>query len=233
MPVVFWGVNGNPMKYDLIDSVERPGHNVTGVYQAGYLREGLVWLRGVLPDITRIGVLSDDSPTGRSKTKELVRIMREGQLPFELVGSVVTNSLEEWKAGALELQDKVDVFFVLNHNTLEDANGRGVDQLEIGAWYLRNIRKPDIGQERQFVVEGLLCAVDDSGFKQGFEAVSIAHRIIDGHEDPASIPVYAPERGPFVVNVERAKMLGLAEVFDDSSLVEERIEKALALQRYP
>jgi len=36
-PVVFWGVNGNPLKYGLIDSMQRPGHNVTGVYQAGYL----------------------------------------------------------------------------------------------------------------------------------------------------------------------------------------------------
>ena len=44
IPVVFWGINGNPSKYGLIDSVEKPGHNITGVFQAGYLRESLVYL---------------------------------------------------------------------------------------------------------------------------------------------------------------------------------------------
>ncbi len=32
IPVVFWGVNGLPVKYGLIDSIEKPGHNVTGIY---------------------------------------------------------------------------------------------------------------------------------------------------------------------------------------------------------
>lgn len=232
LPVVFWGVNGNPVKYDLIDSMERPGHNVTGVYQAGYLEEGVQWLRKLLPGIERMAVLSDDSPTGRAKTKELERLARDGQLPVRLVATVVTNSLALWQARALELAPQVDAFFVLNHNTLKDAHGRPVDQLEAGAWYLENVRKPDLGHERQFVVEGILCAVDDSGFKQGQEAVRMARRILDGSEDPAHMAVYAPPRGEFVVNLERARMLGLDEVVAASPLVEARIERALALDRH-
>lgn len=232
LPVVFWGVNGSPTKYDLIDSMERPGHNVTGVYQAGYLAEGVQWLRKLLPGIERMAVLSDNSPTGRAKTKELERLARDGQLPVRLVATVVTNSLALWKARALELAPQVDAFFVLNHNTLKDAHGRPVDQLEAGAWYLDNVRKPDLGHERQFVVEGILCAVDDSGFKQGQEAVRMAQRILDGGENPAHMAIYAPPRGEFVVNLERARMLGLEAVVAASPLVEERIERALALERH-
>ena len=33
-PVVFWGLNGLPLKYGLVDSMDEPGHNVTGVWQA-------------------------------------------------------------------------------------------------------------------------------------------------------------------------------------------------------
>ena len=145
----------------------------------------------------------------------------------------MTNSLETWKAKALALQHKVDAFFVLNHNTLKDHNGKAVDQLEIGAWYLRNIKKPDIGHSKQFVIEGMFCAVDDSGIKQGYEAVKIAHRILEGGEDPGTIPVYAPERGPIVVNLERAAMLGILDLVKASPLIDERIEKALALEKYP
>lgn len=230
IPLVFWGVNGNPLKYDLVDSIERPGHNVTGIYQAGYLKEGVVWLKKLIPGIKTLAVLSDDSPTGRAKAKELNRLARRGQLPVKLVETIVTNSLETWKQKALELQKKVDAFFILNHNTLKDANGKPVDQLEIGAWYLRHIKKPDVGHEKQFVVEGVLCAVDDSGFKQGYEAVKVAHGILKKGENPAVIPVYAPDRGPFVVNLERAEMLGILQLVAASPLIEERVEKMLALK---
>lgn len=229
IPVVFWGVNGNPLKYGLVDSIDAPGHNVTGVYQAGYLKEGIIWLRTLLPGIRRIAVLSDDSETGRSKAKELLRLERRAEIPVRIVKTVITNSYEQWKSEALALADRVDAFFVVNHNTLRDAGGRIVDQLEAGAWYLRNIHKPDIGHERQFVEEGILCAVDDSGYKQGYEAVRIANQILARGREPADIAVYAPERGPFVINLERARMLGLDGIVRGSPLVEEAIPEAMAL----
>jgi ABC-type uncharacterized transport system substrate-binding protein len=230
-PVVFWGVNGNPLKYALIDSVAHPGHNITGVYQAGYLQEGLDWLTRLLPDVKTIAVLSDDSETGRSKAKGLQQLARKGELPVTLVETVITGSLATWQERALELQDRVDAFFVLNHNTLKDQSGAAVDQLEVGDWYLRHIHKPDVGQEKQFVEEGVLCAIDDSGFKQGYEAVHLMHRILHDGESPADITVYAPSRGAFVVNLERAAMLGLSDVVAASPLVEDRVDTALALER--
>ena len=233
IPIVFWGINHNPLKYDLVDSIDNPGHNITGVYQAGYLKEGVIWLKKLLPGVKTLAVLSDDSPTARPYAKALARFAKQGQLPVEIVETVVTNSLETWKAKALALQHKVDAFFVLNHNTLKDRNGKAVDQLEIGAWYLRNIKKPDIGHSKQFVIEGMFCAVDDSGIKQGYEAVKIAHRILEGGEDPGTIPVYAPERGPIVVNLERSAMLGILDLVKASPLIDELIEKALALEKYP
>jgi len=233
VPVVFWGVNGNPLKYGLVDSIATPGHNVTGVYQAGYLKEGVLWLQSLLPNIRRIAVLSDNSETGRSKAKELLRLERQRRIAVHIVDTVITDSYRTWQRRALALQPKVDAFFVLNHNTLRDQRGEVVDQLVAGAWYLRHIHKPDIAQERQFVQEGMLCAVDDSGYKQGYEAVRIAHRILAEGADPAHISVYAPDRGPFVINLQRAKMLGLLSVMEHSPLVEEFIPEALALKARP
>lgn len=229
LPLVFWGINGNPMKYGLLDSIEKPGHNITGVYQAGYLKEGLLTLLKLMPEIKSIAILTDDSPTGRSNAKELARLAWTRQAPVEIIEMAVTNSYEEWQQKALELQQKADAFSLLNHNTLKDKQGRSIDQLEAGAWYLNNIKKPDLGHIKGSVIEGLLCAVDDSGFKQGYEAVMIAHRILTGKEDPANISVYAPEPGNFIVNMERARMLGLEQLFASSPLVDERIETAMAL----
>ncbi len=65
IPVVFWGLNGTPFKYGLLDSIERPGHNITGVYQAGHHLRAIKYLQQLVPGIKRIAVLSDNSPSGR------------------------------------------------------------------------------------------------------------------------------------------------------------------------
>lgn len=233
LPVVFWGINGNPLKYDLLDSLERPGHNVTGIYQAGYIKESVDLLKQLLPGVNSLAVLSDNSPTGRSKVKALERYARRGQLAIDLVATVMTNSFDTWKTRTLELQTQVDAFFISNHHTLKSASGATVDPMSVGAWYLRHIAKLDVSHEKQFVLEGILCAVDDSGFMQAYEAMKIAHRILAKGENPASIAVYAPPRGPFIVNLERAKQLGVWEQIKSSPLIEERVTKALALEMHP
>ena len=231
IPVVFWGINGLPLKYGLLDSLKQPGHNVTGIYQAGYLKECLEFLKKVVPKIETFAILSDDSPTGRSKVKALENLCRTGQVSLKLVESVVTNSLSEWKSKALSLKDKADVFFMLNHNSIKDHNGNPVDQLEIGAWYLRNIKIPECAHEKQFAIEGMLCVCDDSGYNQAWEAVKLAHRILKKREKPSEIPVETPQRGPFIVNRERAEMLGITVTAEMG--VEKYMDKALALRKHP
>ncbi|CAN2045334.1 ABC transporter substrate-binding protein [Candidatus Magnetomoraceae bacterium gMMP-1] len=228
IPVVFWGINGLPLKYGLLDLLKHPGHNVTGVYQAGYLKECLIFLKKLVPNIKNFAILSDDSPTGRSKAKTLIKLSRLGKLPIKLEESIITNSMSKWKTKALELQKKVDAFFVLNHNSLKDDSGNSVDQLEIGAWYLRNIKIPECSHEKQFVEEGMLCVCDDSGYNQGYVAVKIADRILNKGEHPESIEVKAPLRGPFIVNQLRAKQFGI--IITQEMGVEMIIEKALALE---
>jgi ABC-type uncharacterized transport system substrate-binding protein len=231
IPIVFWGVNGMPAKYGLLDTVERPGHNVTGIYQAGYLKECVEYLKRLVPGIKTMAVLSDDSETGRSKLKELEKLAMEGKLPVKIIDTVATNSLSEWKSAAQRFQREADAIFVVNHNTIKDEEGNPVDQMELGAWYLRNIKKPDCAHEKQFAQEGILLVVDDSGYKQGYEAVKVVHEILNEGKDTALIPARAPERGPIIVNKQRAEELGIE--LADKDFIEEYIEVSYALEKFP
>mgnify|MGYP001610337227 FL=1 len=230
-PVVSWGVNVTPLKYGLLNSLETPGHNVTGVYQPGYPIESLTNLKKLAPSAKTFAILSDNSETGRAKAKEIERMAAENRLPLTLVGSIITNSYAEWKAGVLKYRDRVDAFSVMNHSTLKDDNGTPVDQMEAGSWYLQNSKKPDCSFEKQFAQEGILLAADDSGYKQGYESVKLAHQILVESKNPAMIPVYAPERGKIMVNRERAAMLGID--LSGHDFIEEFIDKSLALQKFP
>ncbi len=231
IPIVFWGINGLPVKYGLLDSLERPGRNVTGVYQAGYLADCLTFLKKIAPGISTVAVLSDDSPTGRAKAKALEALSDRAELPVRVVATAMTNSLVKWKSEAVKLATMADAIFMLNHNTLRDERGEPVDPMAAGAWYLRNIKKPDCGHERQFAIEGILATADDSGFHQAYEAVQIGHQVLAKGVNPGIIPVRAPKRGALMVNRERARMLGIQ--ITEAMGAEEYIDKALALERYP
>lgn len=62
---MFWGVNNTPLKYGLVDSVERPGHNVTGVVELGYYTETLQLLKMLVPSANTFAILSDESQPPR------------------------------------------------------------------------------------------------------------------------------------------------------------------------
>ena len=229
VPVVFWGINGLPLRYGLIDKLEAPGRNVTGVWQSGYHKESLDLLKRLVPKAKTFGILACDSESTRPNIKMIEQLDRRGVLPFKLVDKVVTNSFEDFKTGALAMARKVDVLFVLNHDTLRDRRGRHVDMLTAGRWYLNNIKIPEASHEDQFVLEGILLTANDSGYNQGFVAFEMAYSILEQGLNPARMAVRTPERGPYLVNRNRARALGIR--LDESMyLIDEIIDKSLALK---
>lgn len=230
IPVVFWGINGLPLKYGLVDRMDAPGRNVTGVWQSGYHKESLDLLKRLVPGAKTFGILACDSESSRPNVKMIEHLAQRGVLPMKLAGKVVTNSFEEFKSGALDLSRKVDVFFVLNHDTLKDRNGNHVDVLTAGRWYLENIKIPEASHEDQFVLEGMLLTANDSGYNQGFLAFEMAYGILEQGLNPARMAVRTPERGPYMVNRLRANALGI-KLKDAMYLIDEVVESAAALKK--
>ena len=231
LPVVFWGVNGWPVKYGLIESLDAPGHNVTGVWQSTYFKESLDLLHRLVPDATTFAVLACDSETTVAKAKQLMNLDAEGQLPLKLVEVVRTNALSTFQQQALALAGRVDAFFLLNHDTIKNDHGGHVDQLEVGRWYLEHIRKPEATDQSQFVREGMLCAADDSGFNQGGEAFSMAVEILARGAQPAQMKPRTPKRGPLMVNRWRAARLGIP-LDDKTDVIEVFVDEVLALPEH-
>jgi putative ABC transport system substrate-binding protein len=208
-PVVFWGVNGLPLKYGLVDSMDQPGHNVTGVWQQGYFKESFELLHQLVPAAKTFAILSCDSETARPSVKQIQVLAGDGQLPLRLAGTVVTNSFDEFKKKALELSKKVDAFFMLNHDIMKDSHGNHVDMMVVGRWYLENIRKPEATIEDQFVQEGMLLTANDYGYNQSYLAFEMAYDILEQGLNPGRVRPKTPSRGPLMVNRKRAQMLGI------------------------
>ncbi len=208
LPVVFWGFNDNPVKYGLVDTARRPGHNVTGVYQSGYYLESLRLLKAIVPRVKTFAVLSDATVSGRTHYKAIEYLARSGELPLKLAEIVATNDYQTWQARALDLQSRVDAFYVVHYVGLKDKAGKPVPSTEVAQWYTTHIRIPETTRGH-YVKEGMLCAADDSGYKQAYEAVVVAHDILARGANPATYPTRTPTRGALMVNRDRARTLGI------------------------
>jgi ABC-type uncharacterized transport system substrate-binding protein len=230
LPIVFWGINGLPLKYGLVQRMDAPGRNVTGVWQSGYHRESLDLLKKLVPQAQSFAILACDSETTRPSVKLIEELAARGVLPLRLADKAVTNSYAQWQARALEFAGKVDAIYMLNHDTLRDDNGNHVDYLAAGRWYLENIRIPEASHEDQFVMEGMLLTANDSGFNQGQLAFEMAHEILSRGLSPARMAVRTPDRGPYMVNRMRAEALGV-DLEDVLYLIDELVDRSLALER--
>ena len=228
-PVVFWGINGLPLKYGLVDSMDSPGHNVTGVWQAGYHAESLRFLARLVPSARTFAILACASETARPSVKQIRALAQRGELPLELVDVVMTNSFSQFKARVLELAGWVDAFFVLNHDTFRDDDGSHVDMLTVGRWYLQNVNKPEASHEGQFVREGMLLTANDSGFNQSYKAFEMAYDILEQGLNPSNMRTVTPQRGPLMVNRKRAEALGI-DLEAQMDMIDEIVEEAIALQ---
>ncbi len=209
IPIVFWGINNTPVKYGLVDSLEHPGHNATGIYQSGYYVESLQLLKTLAPTATTFAILSDESETGRSHVKAIEFLASHDQLPLKLVESVMTSEFEVWKTKALQLQENVDAFFIAQYSALKDEGAKYVPPEEAAGWYLRHIHIPEATNQEQFVKQGMLCGADDSAYNQGYEAVLVAHDLLTTKTKPADYAPRAPKRGALMANQQRAAMLGI------------------------
>ena len=230
IPVVFWGINGLPLKYGLIDSMDRQGQNITGVWQTGYHKEGMDLLHRLLPDLETFAILACDSITSISNIKQIKALEKQGKLPLRLVDVVQTNAFDEFKRRTLELSSEVDAFFVLNHDTLRDSAGNHVDMLEVGRWYLENIFNPEVSHEDQFVREGMLLTANDSGYNQSYSAFEIAYDILEQGLNPGQIRTKTPAQGPLMVNVNRAERLGI-DFSSHLNLIDEFVTESKALEQ--
>ncbi|MFC1856098.1 ABC transporter substrate-binding protein [Thermodesulfobacteriota bacterium] len=210
IPIVFWGMNNTPVKYGLVDSIESPGHNVTGVYQSGYYQESLELLKKIVPSIKNFAVISDDTASGRSHVKKIERLAHKGDLRIKLVAVVVESDFERWKRKVLKLQDRVDAFFIAQYSGLTSADGSYVPTDKIVEWYMKKVKIPEVAVQGQFVKQGMLCSADDSGYNQGYTAVEIAHDILSKGNNPATYSPISPKRGAFMANKKRGKMLGIS-----------------------
>jgi ABC-type uncharacterized transport system substrate-binding protein len=199
LPFVFCGMNGEPEDYGF------PAQNITGVIERHHLEATINLLKQLVPDVEKLAIISDDSPTSQAFITRVRNIIP----PIEISEFYTTNDFDAWKAEVQELQTKVDAIGIYVYHTIkENSEEQSLPPEDVLGWTLENSELPGFAFSDFTVRDGVLCGVTVSGYEQGMTAAEIAIRILNG-ETPADIPIECPEKGTPMINRIRAEELNI------------------------
>jgi putative ABC transport system substrate-binding protein len=201
VPIVF-PIAGDPVGAGLVDSLARPGGNVTGFmnYEFSLSGKWLELLKEVAPDITRVAVLRD--PTIGSSTSQFAVIQAAAaSFRTEITPVNVRDNDEVERAIAAFAQRP-------NGGLIATATGQTVAHRDLIVTLASRHKLPAVYFERFFVAAGGLMSYGPDQVEQYRRTAGYVDRILKG-ERPADLPVQAPSKYETVLNLKTAKALGI------------------------
>ena len=201
IPIVFTNV-ADPVGAGYVDSLSRPGGNVTGFSNFEYNIAGkwLELLKEIAPGVTRIAVLRESAvaagPGQFGAIQAAAPAMSVEVLPVDV-------------RNAEEIERAITSF-------ARSSNGGLIVTASPGAALHRDLiislaarhRLPAVYFARYMLVSGGLLSYGPNFPDQFRRAASYIDRILRG-EKPADLPVQAPTKYELVINMKTAKALGL------------------------
>jgi putative ABC transport system substrate-binding protein len=201
VPIVFAGI-ADPVGGGYVDSLARPGGNVTGfaLFEYGIAGKWLELLRQIAPAVTRVAVMRDPTISLGIGQWAVIQAMA----PSTGVDLSLVNMRE-----ASEIERDITAFArSSNGGLIVTAGPWGTVHRELIITLAARHKLPAVYFERFFVTSGGLISYGPHMIDQYQRAAGYVDRILKG-EKPADLPVQQPTNYELAVNLKTAKALGL------------------------
>jgi putative ABC transport system substrate-binding protein len=203
IPIVMVGAGSDPVEAGLIESLARPGGNVTGITNLGRELGGkrLELFKEAVPKLARVAVLYEPaSPPSVIELKEYLpaaaRALRLAIQPWEVRGA---DGFE--KVFAALNKQRPDGLYVIGSALM------GANQKRTIGFALKS-RLPSMYGNREAVDAGGLMYYGADQAESYRRVAYYVDRILKGTK-PADLPVERPMRFELVVNLKTAKQIGV------------------------
>ena len=202
VPIVFAHVP-DPVGAGLVNSLARPGGNVTGFtsFEYGMGGKWLELLKQIAPGVKRAAVIRDPAAiTGRDRP--VGRNQRRGpSVGLEVIPMNVRD--------ADDIEHAVAAFARgANDGLIVTGSGLAVLHRDLIVTLAARHKLPTVYYDRYFVAAGGLISYGPNYYEIYRQAAGYVDRILKG-EKPADLPVQAPTKYELVINLKTAKALGL------------------------
>jgi putative ABC transport system substrate-binding protein len=203
IPIVMVGLPADPVEVGLVDSLARPGGNVTGLSSLSRELAGkrLELLKEAVPKLARVAVVYDPA-IGPS--------LREVKEVLPVAARALGLTIQPWEIRAADGFEKV--FAVLNKQRPDGLYVSGsalmsINQKRIVGFALKS-RLPSTYSFRESVDAGGLMYYGADLADSYRRVAYYVDRILKGAK-PADLPVEQPTKFELVINLKTAKQIGL------------------------
>jgi ABC-type uncharacterized transport system substrate-binding protein len=203
IPIVMVGQGLDPVRAGLVESLARPGGNVTGITNLSRELGGkrLELLKEAVPKLARVAVLYD--PANRAQVLELKEVL-------PIAARALGLTVRPWEVRDADDFDKVfatlskerpDGLYVLGGPLMFANEKRTAD-------FALKSRLPSVYSNREAVHAGGLMSYGGD-LPESYRRVSyFVDRILKGAK-PADLPVEQPTKFELVINIKTAKQIGV------------------------
>jgi putative ABC transport system substrate-binding protein len=202
VPIVFANV-ADPVGAGYVDSLARPGGNVTGflLFEYGIAGKWLELLKQIAPAVTRAAVMRDPNITAGIGQWAVIQAIAPSM-------GVELSLVNIRDAGEIE-RDITAVARSSNGGLIVTATPLALQHRELIIRRAADHKLPAVYFERYFVTGGGLISYGPHMVDQYRRAAGYVDRILKG-EKPANLPVQAPTKYELAINLKTAKALGIA-----------------------
>jgi putative ABC transport system substrate-binding protein len=205
IPIVMTGGGGDPVEARLVESLARPGGNVTGVTNLNRELGGkrLELLKETVPKLARIAVLYD--PDGPASGIDVKKVLPVAARTLKL-------TLQPWEVRTVDDFDGVFAGIGKQRPDGLYVSGGGpvmvTNQKRILGFALKN-RLPSMHAIRESVDAGGLMYYGADQVESHRRVAYYVDRILKGAK-PADLPVEQPMKFEFIINLKTAKQIGVS-----------------------
>ena len=204
IPIVMTGSGPDPVKAGFVESLARPGGNVTGLTYLSTELGGkrLDLLKEAVPKIARVAVLYDPATPGTA---------REVKEDLPVAARALGLTIRSWEvrdADALKkvfsglTKERPDGLYVPLTGALMRANGKSIASFAIKS------RLPSMYGNKEAVDAGGLMSYGSDAADNSRLAATYIDKILKG-ANPGDLPVQQPTKFELVINLKTAKQIGL------------------------
>jgi putative ABC transport system substrate-binding protein len=217
VPTIIATGSGDPVATGLVESLARPGGNVTGIADdsATLSTKRLGLLKAMSPQVHRVAMLWNKDDLGMSLRYEAsAKAAQEIGVMVQALGVREPNDFDDAFA-AMDREPPEAILMVSDSLTLLNRK-RVID-------YAAEHRLPAIYEQDYITRDGGLMSYGADQRESFDRAAALADRIFKGAK-PAELPVEQPTRYLFVLNLKTAKAMNLTVPITVVALADEVIE---------
>jgi putative ABC transport system substrate-binding protein len=201
VPIVFTRV-GDPVGLGVVDSLARPGGNITGfmVFEFSFAGKWLDLFKQIAPHITRVAVFRDET-------------LPPGIATFGVIQAMATSAGLQVTPVSVrdsdEIASAVEAFaHSPNGGAIVTGGALNTGHRDLILKLVARYKLPAVYYDRFSVAAGGLISYGPDYADQYRRAAGYVDRILKG-EKPGDLPVQAPTKYELVINLKTAKALGL------------------------